>query len=374
MGNETQVVESAAQPSVKPKTGNNYQPSENIMNSFRKAADPENKTGKNPEAKKEPVKEVKQEANQEVKQDKESANQQPKEESAKVESNQSDKEINFERLRKLAEEKSKKLEETEKLLKDLQNQVHPDYDEIKKVNDELIKEIEKTNLERSPRFKDKYDKPLEKTLGTIKKTLSNTDVIADDIINIIKQPDSKERTQKLAEALDEMDKLSQGKVTKAIADFDDIRAQRQSELESPTNAYQQYKNEEAFNEKQSREQDILLINKTLENAEKTIEWFKENGNEEWDNLIKTARHQAKSMWTEKQPKEALADATFKASLTPIYEATISRQFAQIEALNKQLAELRATTPKNSAGISNSSESKSKSSGGAIEAFHRGAGR
>ena len=115
----------------------------------------------------------------------------------------------------------------------------------------------------------------------------------------------------------------------------------------------------------------------IKQAEEKIEWFKENGIQEWDDMIRGARHMATSLWTENHPKEALAEATFKASLVPIYEASLQRMGQQLEIANKEIASLRSATPSNNAGTSPKTTPSSNgkfSDSPAIAAFHQKLGR
>lgn len=286
-----------------------------------------------------------------------------------------DKETNLANLRKKAEEAEVRATQLEARAKELEGKVPLDYDQIKADRETLIKEIERVNVEKSPRFQEKYDKPIQATLTTIRKTLANTDSNPDEFSQIVQMPESKERTKKLSEMLEGLDRVSEGKVTTAIAEFDRLREGRQSEIANPSQTFQQIQQENELRSKQQKESSAKLMQDTIKNARDKIAWFKPiEGNEAWNQKIDNIEKRSWSFWTENHPPEQLAELTLAGAMAPVYAEALAHSYKEVERLQEELAQYKQATPANGAGNSTSTGTKGDKPIGALAAFRTATGR
>lgn len=349
-----------------------------LADSFRQGADPENKTGKNPQkvvAEAEQVKapEVKSPVSEPAK----PLIEGDPDAGIKAAVRTNDKETNLANLRKKAEDAERRAIELETKLRETESRIPADYDQVRKEREELMTALERTNIEESPRFKDKYDKPQQSLISSIKKTLSNTEANADEFAQLVQLPESRERTKALSDAIEGLDRISQGKISAAVQDFDQLRDARSEELKAPHATYQTMRQEQENVSRKQREENSKVMDQTLEHARSAFPWFKPiEGNDAWNARVSEVERQAKSFWTESHSPAELAQVTIAGTMAPMLTQALTIAQKENDRLNEELEQYRTGTPKTGAGAG-TSETKNGAelpkAGGALEAFRRGAG-
>lgn len=282
----------------------------------------------------------------------------PKQEAPKVEPKKetSKKEIeeSWSDLRKKYEETESKYQELEKKYKETESKIPLDYEEVKKEREELIKQVERFNLEESPRFKEKYDRPLENLLNTAKKALTIVEADVNGFTEAIQMKESKARTEKLAEMMDGLDDFTKGKLTTAITDYDRIREQRVNELANPSDTFKRYQVESQRELEQSTLNTKKVMRDVIDEIPKKIEWFQPKNEDtpqakDWNERIEKVKARAVELWEGKHDQRTLADATFHAALAPMLNEALEIAQARNAELANELAALKSATPSSNAG-------------------------
>lgn len=265
-----------------------------------------------------------------------------------------DRETNIANLRRGREESDAKVKALEQQLAEVQSRIPSDYEQIKKDRETLISEIEKRDVTASPRFKEKYDKPMEQQANQIKKTLGLTDVNSDDFLAIVQMPESKERNAKLGEMMEPLDRVSSGKVETALSEYDRIRDQRAQDISDPKQAWQENRRDLEDRQKQARQQQATILEGAIEHAEKVVPWFKPiEGNDAWNSRISDTKQKARDFWSGAHSSEELAQLTLAGTMAPLITEALSLAQKENERLNTELSELKSAKPKTAAGTSSS---------------------
>lgn len=278
-----------------------------------------------------------------------------------------DKETNLANLRKIVEEREKKIKELEE-----KSKAYPvDYEEIKK-NYELVNtELTKVKLEATPEFKKKYSEPLDKAIGTIKRTLATSDANSDEFLDLLKQEPSKERNGKIGQLLSEMDEFHRPQVSAAVAEFERVREERNQELANPSETYTQYKKQEEEQVRQQTEKISALIDDVIVNTEKEVEFLKPiEGNDKWNSMVEDIKTNARRAWREPISAENQAKITLAGMMAPRLLQFLDFSQKENARLNAELAEYKASTPNIQAGGGTPPVNGSKPLS-AVDAFRKG---
>lgn len=251
----------------------------------------------------------------------------------------------------------KRYEETEKKLKEVQSKIPNDYDSLKTNHQKLVEEhnlvlaeLKKTNLAATPGFKEKYDSKLNASVNAIQKALATTDVESAQFIDLIKQPESKERTKKISEMVSEMDDFTKSKVSGSVAEFDRIRDEREQELSNPDPALKAFNEQREAQSRQQQEVAKRMIEDTISKAEKQYEWFREDTEDEnWNSEVKGVRALAREIWTTPTSLEDQASVALGAAMAQLLGKLVHHYKEQNSILSADLAKYRGATPQNSAG-------------------------
>lgn len=261
-----------------------------------------------------------------------------------------DKEENLANLRKAREASDARAAALEKQLLETQGKIPTDYEQLRADREMLIKEIEKRDVTASPRFQEKYDKPMAQQTAAIKKTLGLTDVPADQFLEIVALPESKERNAKLGEMMEGLDRISSGKIETALAEHDRIRDMRAQEMVNPDQAWQasQRDNQERMNAAKQQQQQIL--ERSITDAESKIPWFKKiEGNETWNKRVESVKETARNFWNGQHSSEELAQLTIAGALAPMQAEALNLAYQENERLQAELAEIKGAKPSARAG-------------------------
>lgn len=353
-----------------------------ITDSFRQAADPQNTTGRNPSrvappsnppAKEESAIPEKKAPAEEIKAPAESPVGDP-DAGLKTAAKPNDKETNLRALAKKAEDAEKRAQDLETRLRETEARIPQDYDQVKKDREDLMTALERTNIEESPRFKEKYDKPQQTLITQIKKTLLTTEANPDEIAALVAMPESKERTKALNEALEGLDRISQGRVAAAVSDFDSIRDARAAELGSPRETFQKMRQDQENASRTQRENNAKVMDNTIQKARTAFPWFKEiDGNDAWNAKVSEVQSLAKSYWNDSHTPEQLAEVTIAGVMAPMFTKALELARAENEKLNAELAQYRDATPGTKVGSGGNTDEKGVPKESMLDAVHRGMG-
>jgi hypothetical protein len=283
---------------------------------------------------------------------------------------------NFDRLEQakkeieiqLVAERAKLVEMEEKL----KTAVPPDYEEVKKQNQELIKTVEQLSLEHSPRFRQQFDSAMKTIEDKIKVDLAGTDVSPDDFIRWVKAPSSAEKTEKLNDILGSLSAVHQSKVGARMAQFEELADARQKTLDNFQTVRLQAEREQQQQQAKMREESATLFEETVKSMRETSAFFQEQeGNEAWNAHVKAIHAAARKTWLEPTTPESLARVTYQGHAFPLAVQVVN-QLAEANAkMSQELAEIKKATAPVSASAPNNAVSNTPVSMGAV--FRQAAG-
>lgn len=281
------------------------------------------------------------------------------------------KEENLTLQRKIIEDQSAKIKELE-----AKGSTPPeDYEELKKNYEFTTKELAKIKIEATPEFQKKYKEPLDKAMGSIERSLlsvkmddSERSVFKNEFVALVQAPDSPQRTQKLSEMLESVDKLTEKKLISSITDYESTREQRESELKDPTETYNKYREQEEAERKVQAERNFKVIDEVLQKASEKVPFLKkQEGNEPWNAMVEEIGNTARHIW--RQPVGSIenqAEIAVMAATAPRLYHGLTMAYAEIERLNTELSQHTQSIPNTVAGGKSSSPSATPKSG--VERF------
>lgn len=271
-----------------------------------------------------------------------------------------DKETNMAALRKAREEAEARAQTLERQLAETQAKIPQDYEQLRKERELLISEIEKRDVTASPRFKEKFDKPMEQQLGQIKKTLGLTEVNPEEFLVLVQMPESKERNAKIGEMMEGLDRVSAGKVETALSQYDSIRDQRTQDIADPRASWQESQRDIQERQRTAQESQKAILESAIAAAERDIPWFKPiEGNDVWNKRLADIKQRARDFWSGAHSSEELAQLTMAGTLTPLFAESITLLSKENERLNEELAGLKGAKPRNAAGKTAGAEAAGK---------------
>lgn len=290
---------------------------------------------------------------------------------------ESTKEDNLAAQRKIIEEKEARIKELESKSQTLP----PDYEELKKNYELTRKELSKIKIEATPEFKKKYAEPLTKAISTIERSLLSVKmedadrmVFKNEFVALVEAPDSPQRTQKLAEMLESVDKLTEKKLISSITDYEAVREQRESELKDPTETYSKYREQEEAVRKQEAEKVSGVIDEVLAAASEKIPFLKkQEGNEQWNTMVDEIQNAARGIWRNPSSVQNQAEAAVMAAMTPKLYQGLTVAYAEIERLSAELKQYTDSSPDTKAGGGSSGGGGTGKVMSAVEAFNLGSG-
>lgn len=277
----------------------------------------------------------------------------PKEEVKPVEATpkEHDKEQNISALRKAREEADKRATQAEARAKELEGKIPTDYETIKAERTKLAEErellageLKKFSVQSTPEFKEKFDKPLSIAEQQIEKAVLVDGGKADKVLSLLKQPESKDRNDSLSELMDELSPLGKSKVANAVADYDRIREQRESELSNPD---QTLKLNQEAQVKQAQEQRKLWereMDTVLDEVSSEFPWLKKGENASLNTEIDAFQDEARRIFLQPTNTKQQAQFAARAAMTPRLYKVAMEAYNQIGVLNAELAKARGATP------------------------------
>lgn len=291
----------------------------------------------------------------------------------------SDKEQNLGILRKRAEA-------AEARAKELESKVPEDYEPLKqrlaKREEEfnlVVSELKKTNLAAVPEFKAKYDNKINASIATIEKVLKTAEVDPTEFASIVKLPESKQRAQKIAEMVSELDEFSKARVTNAVAEHDSIREAREQELSNPDPTLIQFTQQAKERQEQNQARLMAIIDDEISNAEKAIPWLveSEDAGPEWNAEIKGIKDGGRRLWRDPNVSaQEQARAALAAAMTPTLMKLLNSANTELERVNAELAKARGSSPATGARKSESTPlapSKNGDANAFMDAFNKARG-
>lgn len=159
------------------------------------------------------------------------------------------------------EETSTRLKTLEKELADTKSSLPPDIetlrkavaerDELKKQTEDLIKQVETINLERSPRFQNWWKTETDKHINAAKRSLPAEK--REELAKLMNEPPSTERSAAIEALYEGLPTRDQAKINREIDAMDDLREQREEALKQGSEQWKKLKEHEQQESLQAQE-------------------------------------------------------------------------------------------------------------------------
>jgi len=239
-------------------------------------------------------------------------------------------------------------------------------DELEKLRseyDEISKTLSQTNLERHPKFREQFVKPLETQIDRAKAYVPEGDRAALD--KILRMPVGESRANALDDLVGDLPASRQAYLQGIVNRIDEISYERDQRLAESKASYEKLVQEESLlSEQKSADRNKALeksFSTMLKEAQESIPIYQlREGDEEWNTGVRERVNLAKKILLEQNTFEDAATAALWAASGG---ALVEQNAALVEhnrRLNAELSKLKGAEP-SAAGSSADTKSRSKSS-------------
>lgn len=190
------------------------------------------------------------------------------------------------------------------------------YDKLKTEFDEVSKELSLASLERHPKFKEQFIKPIEAQIQRAQSYVGEEDRA--QLSKILKMPVGESRANALDELTGELPASRQAYLQGVVGRIDEISHDRDIQLADSKESYDKLMEEEQLmSETKSAERDKALsksFDTMLQNAQDNIPIYQiREGDEEWNTGVKERVNLAKRILMEQNSFEDAATAALWAA-------------------------------------------------------------
>lgn len=208
---------------------------------------------------------------------------------------------------------------------------------IKADRDKLLEKLEAIDLERSPRFSERFDKAFASAAERAKNAVGEQ--LAERVEQLMHLPQSKWRKERLNEIREELTGIDQGQFDIAIAEWDRARQDKDTALADSKNNFTKLKQLQAEEQNRARELQKAQLDNTITKALEIARGYKAfqpvDGDEEHNATVKSNEAKIGKFFRMELPVEELATI-------PMVAAEGKRLAEKvIPAMEKEIAELKA---------------------------------
>lgn len=245
----------------------------------------------------------------------------------------------------LEAEKAQLAAQLQELQTKLSTAVPADYDDIRKQNEELSATLERVSVESSPRFVREFDAPMKAELDRLRADVAGVEGFdVEGLVRAIQQPDGAERSEKLNEYLGNLNGVQLGRVNLRIAKFDERRDAKAEALKSHKEWKTALTQKEQAAAIENQKNNLKVIDSVIDLGIKKVPYLQKiEGNDAHNAGVDAVIKEARSMWSESQTPQTLAQVTLAGVLAPRVYAHAQQLFAENQALKKQIADMKSAT-------------------------------
>ena len=191
-----------------------------------------------------------------------------------------------------------------------------EFEKLKSDYEEMSKTLTLTNLERHPKFKDQYVKPIEVQVDRAKAYVPSED--RDKLAKILSMPVSEARASALDDLVGELPASRQAYLQGIVNRIDEISYERDTALEDSKASYQKFVEEEhVLGEKKTTERNTALeksFKTMLKEAQDNIPIYQlREGDDEWNTGVRERVALAQKILMEQNSFEDAATAALWAA-------------------------------------------------------------
>lgn len=215
------------------------------------------------------------------------------------------------------------------------------YDSLKSEYDQISETLTVTNLERHPKFKEQYVKPIETQIDRAKAYVPEES--REQLAKILRMPMGDARANALDELVGDLPMSRQAYLQNVVNRIDEISYERDQRLAEAKASYEKMVEEENFlSEAKTAERNKALeksFNAMLKEAQEQIGIYQlREGDEEWNNGVRERVALAKKILMEQNTFEDAATAALWAASGG---ALVEQNAALVEHNRRLTAELEA---------------------------------
>lgn len=221
------------------------------------------------------------------------------------------------------------------------NGVKEKYETLKSEYDQISETLTVTNLERHPKFKEQYVKPIETQIDRAKAYVPEGD--RDQLAKILRMPIGDARANALDELVGDLPASRQAYLQNIVSRIDEISYERDQQLAEAKTSYEKMVEEESYlSEAKTAERNKALeksFNTMLKQAQEEIGIYQlRDGDEEWNNGVRERVALAKKILMEQNTFEDAATAALWAASGG---ALVEQNAALVEHNRRLVSELEA---------------------------------
>jgi len=243
--------------------------------------------------------------------------------------------------------------------------VKSEYDKLKSEYDQMSETLTVTNLERHPKFKEQYVKPIETQIDRAKAYVPAEQ--REKLAKILRMPVGDERANAIDELTGDLPASRQAYLQNIVSRIDEISYERDQSISAARESYEKLQQEEnLITEKKTAERNQALeksFNSMLKQAQDQIGIYQlREGDEEWNTGVRERVNLAKKILMEQNTFEDAATAALWAASGG---ALVEQNAALVEhnrRLAQELEQLKGAEPSAAGTTSNGASSRSKPGG------------
>ena len=232
--------------------------------------------------------------------------------------------------------------------------VNDEYQKLKTEYAEISDTLSLTNLERHPKFKEQYNKPLASQIERAKAYVPEAD--RSQLEKVLRMPVGETRANALDELVGELPASRQAYLQGIVSRIDEISYERDEKLTQAQSSYEEYvASENAVSEQQTTERNQALeksFSTMLAEAQDNVPMYQlREGDEEWNTGVRERVQLAKKILLEQNSFEDAATAALWAASGG---ALLEQNAALTEhnrRMNAELEKLKGAEPSSHGGVS-----------------------
>jgi len=234
-----------------------------------------------------------------------------------------------------------------------------DVESLRQERDDLSSRLKAASIERHPEFRKFYTQKLE---GVISRAKSTAGEHGERMEQILKMDNSTYRDQQMEELFSELPTSKQATLGALIAQADEVRAEKQSQLEDADSTYEQLMSTQNNQHDQMVEKSRKVFESVAERASALEVYQKKEGDDAWNSEVDARREMARNAFLGQSSEEELAMIALWGPAGEKYRELLGVQIELNQRLQKQLDGLQGATP----SVSTDSSKQTSSEKGFID--------
>lgn len=228
---------------------------------------------------------------------------------------------------------------------------NPEFESLKKAHDELSEQLRLVSVENHPKFKQYYKSKIDGQIAQAKRIVGADK--AEAIAGLLELPDSQYRSDKIEEMVADLSPLKQAQLGAVLNAVEDVRSERQSEIERAKTDAQKWQEESQRKAQASAVEQRTkiegLFNQMLgelQDPEKGLAVFQtKTGDDTWNKEVEGRISQAKELLFGKPTVDQMLNIALRGvALAPVLRSH-KALFEENQKLQEQVKSLSAAAPK-----------------------------